>query len=123
MAGRSAKAAASGGALMPTLASIQQNVFTPMCTACHAGAGAPQGLRLDAANSAASLVGVPSNEVPSIQRVAPGNPDGSYLIQKLEGNAAIGARMPLGGPYLDAATVAVIREWISQGAQAAEAQP
>jgi cytochrome c5 len=28
--------------------SIQDNVFTPICTACHAGANAPLGLRRDA---------------------------------------------------------------------------
>ena len=104
------------GTLRPTLASIQQNVFTPVCTACHAGAGAPQGLRLDEANSAASLIGVPSNEVPSVRRVAPGDADASYLIAKLDGSASVGGRMPLGGPYLDAATIGVIREWIEQGA-------
>lgn len=104
------------GTLEPTLASIQQNVFTPVCTACHAGAGAPQGLRLDDANSAPSLIGVPSNEVPSILRVAPGDADASYLIAKLDGSAAVGGRMPLGGPYLDAATIRVMREWIDQGA-------
>lgn len=109
-------------ALVPTLASIQQNVFTPVCTACHAGGGAPQGLRLDAANSAAALIGVASNEVQSLLRVAPGDADSSYLVQKLEGSAAVGARMPLGGPFLDAATIDVIRRWIDQGAQA-EAGP
>jgi hypothetical protein len=111
-----------GGALVPTLASIQSHVFTPVCTGCHAGAAAPQGLRLDAANSAASLIGVASNEVPSVLRVAPGAPDASYLVQKLEGNAAVGARMPLGGPFLDGATIGVIREWIRQGAPAMQAQ-
>ncbi len=105
-------------ALVPTLASIQQNVFTPVCTACHAGGAAPQGLRLDAANSAAALIGVASNEVPSLLRVAPGDADASYLVQKLEGSAAVGERMPLGGPFLDAATIDVIRQWIDQGAQA-----
>jgi mono/diheme cytochrome c family protein len=105
------------GALAPTLASIQQNVFTPVCTACHSGGGAPQGLRLDAGVSATLLVGVPSNEVSSLLRVKPGDPDNSYLIRKLEGSGIAGARMPLGGPYLDAQTIAVIRQWISQGAQ------
>ncbi|HET9643714.1 MAG TPA: hypothetical protein VFP68_10260 [Burkholderiaceae bacterium] len=105
------------GALVPTLASIQQNVFTPICTTCHSGGGAPQGLRLDAGTSASSLIGVPSNEVSSLLRVKPGDPDASYLIHKVEGNGIAGARMPLGGPYLDAQTIAVIRQWISQGAQ------
>ena len=104
------------GALTPDLASIQSHVFTPICTACHAGGSAPQGLHLDEANAFAMLVGVPSNEVPSLQRVKPGDPDNSYIIQKLEGHAAVGARMPFGGPYLDDATIAVIRQWITNGA-------
>jgi len=107
----------SGGALRPTFSSIQANVLTPMCIGCHAGAAAPAGLRLDASSSYALLVGVPSAEGGSVLRVAPGNPGGSYLVQKLEGSAAVGARMPLGGPYLDAATLAVIRQWIADGAK------
>ena len=109
----------SGGSspLTATFESIQQNVFTPVCTGCHAGAAAPVGLRLDEASSYALLVGVASGEVSSLQRVAPGQPDTCYLIQKLEGRAAVGARMPLGGPVLDDATIAVIRQWIAAGAQ------
>ena len=61
-------------------------------------------------------MGVPSGEVSSVLRVAPGKPDESYLVQKLEGHAAVGARMPLGGPYLDAETIGLIRQWISAGA-------
>lgn len=106
----------SGGPLTADFASIQEHVFTPICTACHAGGGAPQGLRLDATNSYALLVGVPSTEVPSILRVKPGDPDHSYLVQKLEGHAAVGAQMPFGGPPLSADTIAVIRQWITDGA-------
>src|SRR5687767_2158467 len=73
---------------------IQATIFTPVCTACHVGAGAPQGLRLDAANSYAMLVNVPSSEVGSLLRVNPGNPNSSYLVQKIEGTAAVGVRMP-----------------------------
>jgi len=73
-------------------------------------------LRLDAQNSYAMLVGVPSTEVPSIPRVKPGDPDGSYVVQKVEGRAAVGAQMPFGGPELPASTIAVIRQWISDGA-------
>jgi hypothetical protein len=111
------------GTLQPTLASIQQNVFTPVCTACHAGGTAPEGLRLDAGSSAAALIGVPSNQAPSVLRVAPGDPDASYLIRKLEGSAVAGARMPLGGPFLDEATIDVIRAWINAGAPATRGQP
>jgi hypothetical protein len=84
--------------------------------------GGAAGLRLDEGSSHALLVGVPSAEVGSVLRVAPGNPGASYLVQKLEGSAAVGARMPLGGPYLDSATMAVIRQWIANGA-ARDGQP
>jgi len=116
--GRPLEPGATGGtALSANFMSIQQHVFTPVCTVCHAGGAAPQGLRLDAANSYAMLVGVPSTESAGVLRVAPGEPDRSYLIQKLEGHAAVGARMPLGGPYLDADTMAVLRRWIAEGAR------
>ena len=98
--------------------SIQDHVFTPICVRCHSGAAAPQGLQLDAAHSYALLVGVPSAEQPSLERVSAGDPDHSYLILKLEGAAGIvGAQMPFGGPYLPQSTIDVIRQWISDGAQ------
>lgn len=104
--------------LGPNFSEIQAAVFTPTCATagCHSGAGAPQNLRLDAANSYANLVGVDSEEVPALKRVAPGDPDNSYLVQKLEGTAAVGGRMPLGGAPLSNATIMAIRQWISDGA-------
>jgi hypothetical protein len=106
----------SSGTLQPNFQSIQANVFTPVCTGCHAGAAAPLGLRLDEGASYALLVNAPSVEVPALQRVQPGNPDASYLIQKLEGTAARGGRMPLNQPALPPETIAVIRQWITDGA-------
>lgn len=107
--------------LSADFASIQANVFTPICTKCHIGGGAPEGLRLDAANSYNLLVGVPSTEVPSLFRVKAGDADSSYIIQKLEGHAAVGAQMPFGGPYLSTTTIGFIRQWISNGAPPASA--
>ncbi len=97
---------------------IQANVFTPTCavSGCHAGAGAPQGLRLDAATSYALLVSVFSTENGTVMRVNPGNPNDSYLIQKLEGNASVGGQMPLGRTPLTQVTIDVIRQWITDGA-------
>jgi hypothetical protein len=89
--------AGSSGSLPPLsadFASIQADIFTPICSVCHIGGGAPEGLRLDATDSFNLLVGVPSTEVPSLLRVKPGDPDNSYIIQKLEGHAAVGAQMP-----------------------------
>jgi hypothetical protein len=107
--------------LSADFASIQANIFTPICSVCHIGGGAPEGLRLDAANSYNMLVGVPSTEVPSLLRVKPGDPADSYIIQKLQGHAAVGAQMPFGGPYLSADTIAFIQQWITNGAPPAAA--
>lgn len=106
-----------GTMLVATFESIQQNVFSDQCEMCHTGASAPEGLRLDPANSYDLLVGVPSSQQPSLQRVDPGNPDDSYLIRKLEGTAATGEQMPLSLPPLPQADIAVIRQWITDGAQ------
>ena len=105
-----------GSQLLATFSSIQTNVLTPTCSICHAGAGAPEGLRLDVANSFALLVGVASSQEPSLQRVDPGDPNNSYLIRKLEGTAATGGRMPLGGTPLPQADIDMIRQWITDGA-------
>jgi hypothetical protein len=106
--------------LSADLDSIQANIFTPICSVCHIGGSAPEGLRLDAADSFNLLVGVPSTEVPSLLRVKPGDPDNSYIIQKLEGHAAVGAQMPDGcptsQPCLTTSTIAFIRQWITNGA-------
>lgn len=117
---------AGGGGPPPPLTadfqSIQDNIFTPICTKCHSGAGAPQGLELDAAHSYALLVGVSSNEDPALLRVKAGSPDGSYLVLKLQGSPGIvGAQMPFGGPPLPQATIDVVRAWITNGAQRAAA--
>jgi len=63
-----------------------------------------------------SLVNVTSIEEPTIKRVLPGNPNNSYIIQKLEGTQTTGGQMPLGGPFLDQATIDQVRTWIQAGA-------
>jgi hypothetical protein len=111
----------SSGGTVPLSAdfdAIQANVFTPICSVCHAGATAPQGLMLDAAHSYNLLVNIPSTEVPSILRVKPGDPTNSYIIQKLEGHAAVGGQMPLGETPLPASTITFIAQWITDGAPA-----
>jgi hypothetical protein len=113
----SSSSSSSSVPLTADFASIQANVFTPICTRCHIGASAPQGLQLDAAHSYSMLVGVPSVEEPSILRVDPGNPNESYLILKLEGAPGfVGAQMPFGGPYLPQSTIDTIAQWITNGA-------
>jgi len=111
-----------GGPITADFESIQENVFTPICSKCHIGASAPEGLQLDAAHSYNLLVGVPSVEVPSLLRVDPGNPDQSYMVLKIEGAPGIvGAQMPFGETPLPQATIAAIRQWITNGAPNASA--
>ena len=104
--------------LQPTLASIQANVFTPSCakSLCHTGPGAQAGLNLDPGFSWANLYNIASSQDMSYTRVIPMDPDGSFLIQKLEG-PLVGGRMPADGPpFLQQATIDVIRQWIQDGA-------
>ncbi len=90
-------------------------MFTPSCATanCHSGVNPPANLNLEAANSYAMLVSVASDQDPNTLRVNPGNPDASYLIQKLEGNA--GQQMPPNNA-LPQADINVIRQWILDGA-------
>ncbi len=92
-------------------------MFTPDCatSGCHSGANPAAGLNLEAANSYAMLVGIPSSQDGTLQRVEPGSPANSYLIRKLEGTASVGQRMPPTAP-LPQSEIDVIRQWISDGA-------
>jgi hypothetical protein len=104
-------------ALEPTIESIQDHVFTPRCAYCHAGSAPSGNLALsNAQTSYSNLVGVRASEFPLAFRVSAGNADASYLVRKLEGTQQVGDRMPQGGPYLDQATIDVIRQWIDDGA-------
>lgn len=113
--------------LEPTFSSIQREIFETTdqagrqaCTGCHTAAGRTPagGLNLTSGNSYGALVGVSSGQRPGVPRVAPGNPDGSYLVRKLEGGPDIGGtRMPRGtGPYLTPGQMLVVRRWIAIGA-------
>jgi methionine-rich copper-binding protein CopC len=112
----------TGGPVTADFQSIQNNVFTPICSKCHIGGGAPEGLQLDAGHSYNLLVGVPSAEQPSLLRVKPSDPDNSYMVHKIEGLPGItGGQMPLGETPLPQATIAAIRQWITNGAPNAPA--
>jgi hypothetical protein len=111
-----------GGPVTADFQSIQDNVFTPICSVCHIGAGAPEGLQLDATHSYNLLVGVPSVEEPTLLRVKPSDPANSYMLHKIEGAPGIvGGQMPLGETPLPQATIAAISQWISNGAPNAPA--
>jgi mono/diheme cytochrome c family protein len=99
---------------------IQAQILTPACVACHTDEGRVPAANLNLRPGAAfpNLVGVASSGKPGAIRVIAGNPSGSYLVQKLEGAADIvGLRMPRNGPpFLTTEQVALIRQWIQNGA-------
>lgn len=114
--------------LEPTFASIQREILStadssgrPACIQCHTdqGRNPPAGMVLIEGRAYDFLVGRPSLNKPGAIRVIPGDPDNSYLVQKLEGAAGIvGQRMPIsGGRYLTPGQISVIRRWIQLGAR------
>ncbi len=112
-----------------------QALFVRSCItdACHGRSGSG-GLRLtSAALSHASLVDRPADQVPDVQLVAPGDPDNSYLVIKLDGSMRrvlpvacmtspgrnpCGAQMPQLAAPLSQAERTLIRNWILGGALA-----
>jgi hypothetical protein len=110
--------------LEPTFSSIQQNIFNapdsagrPACTSCHNLERLSGTMNLREGAAYTSLVNVPSSRKAGAVRVVPGNPDASYLIQKLEGAPDIvGDRMPQRGPFLTPGQIQIIRRWIELGA-------
>lgn len=104
----------------PTLANIQASVLTPSCATpgCHVpGGSGPMPLR-NTQESFNNLVNQASVQVSTLQRVSPGDPANSYLILKLKGDSRIQFdRMPLGGNRLGDSEIALIEQWITDGAQ------
>lgn len=103
----------------PTLTQLQDEIFTPRCAfvGCH-GPFPNLGLVLLRGQSYGSLVNVTSAELAPMKRVLPGQPDSSYIVLKLEGDPRIvNERMPYGGPYLSAAEIQKVRDWIAAGAK------
>lgn len=104
-----------------SFANIQSTIFTPSCESCHTDVGrSPAGmLNLRPGSAFSNLVSQNSSAKAGAVRVIPNNAAGSYLVQKIEGAADIvGRRMPLNGPpFLSDAQVALIRQWITEGAR------
>jgi len=113
--------------LEPTFASIQANIFESAdsagrvaCIGCHTSTGRTPaaGLNLNHDVAYDQLVNVASRNKPSATRIVPGNPSGSYLVQKVEGAPGIvGLRMPFSGaPFLTDGQLLILRRWIELGA-------
>lgn len=95
-----------------------QPIFDRKCVACHQEGAAQAGLSLEQGQARSALVGRRSTEL-NMMLVAPAAPDASYLMLKVSpdaGGRRRGAAMPLGGS-LEPAEIAIIRQWIVEGAQ------
>jgi hypothetical protein len=87
---------------------------------CHGPNPPAKPMRLATGQSYDAIVSVPSAELPSMNRITPGNPDQSYLIHKLQGThqgvGGSGDRMPAGQAPLAPSVIAMMRQWVSEGA-------
>jgi hypothetical protein len=92
-----------------------QAIIDSRCSPCHT-TGSSGGLHMSPASASfANLVNVPSSSsaCSSRTRVIPGDPDASYIIAKLRGEAGIcGVRMPRNLPPLPEQEIATIADWI-----------
>lgn len=112
--------------LEPTFSSIRANIIEAQdtagrraCIQCHTNVGRnpAAGLNL-AVDPYAAMVNVPARNKPGAVIVVPGDPDGSYLYQKLIGAPGIvGLRMPLVPPHLTEGQLLIVRRWIQNGAK------
>lgn len=121
VAGQSAAAenGQTGGGGAPSFSREIQPIFNANCVACHQSAGASGGLNLEEGAAYDSIVARKS-QASAFQRIAPGKPEESYLVRKLEDThvqvGGSGERMPPMGP-LDSALIGAIRDWVKAGAR------
>lgn len=86
-----------------------QPLFDHYCTACHGNIG---GTDLSSYEATMQSEG----ERYGISIVIPGDPDGSPLVDKIEPSPEYGDRMPLNREPLSEEQIALIRQWIEEGA-------
>jgi len=108
--------------IQPTLASIQQYVFSPICASCHYPGGSIPSLN-SIEISYAELVNVESFFCSNgsggyAKRVEPYQPDASCLVMVIEGAQGAGGLSMPPSPIrpLNADQKEAIREWITLGA-------
>lgn len=123
LAGLGCEAPAAVAPAEPTFELVASRVLSTCTTrSCHGGVGRKGDLVLTGDQAYQNLVNVPaSNEAAKAAgklRVVPGQPDASFLMQKLTAPApGEGERMPLVGGVLPAEDLALVRAWIEAGAK------
>jgi mono/diheme cytochrome c family protein len=98
----------------PALEAAVRKIFDDACTMCHSAGGDPTDPgELDLESPLTSLIGKKSVVVDKVL-VVPGDPDASYLIDKLYGTAAMkGGLMPEGMDPLAKDQLEAVRKWIA----------
>lgn len=98
----------------PTFSGIQNNIFNQSCafSGCHVSGGVNPNL---SGNSHSNIFNKQSST--GMFLIKPNDPDNSYLLQKIIGSNIInGSRMPLNSSPLSQENIAVIVDWINNGA-------
>ncbi len=90
-----------------------QPIFNASCTSCHGSNG---GVNLTSFEALMGSTGVNYGS----NLVVAGDPDASGLVDKIEPNPQFGNQMPQGG-MLQQSEIDLIRQWISEGANAVAA--
>jgi len=101
-----------------TFSRVQGEVFSVSCAiaGCHVGPGPAAGLDLGPGSSYAATVRVPSSQRADLARIEPYEPDRSYLIKKVRGDADVsGSAMPLTGT-LSVEQRSLLVDWVRRGA-------
>jgi cytochrome c5 len=109
-----------------------QPIFTANCAVCHAGNSAPPNckpMNLSSGNAYANIVNVLAGELATMNRIAPNNPNQSYLWHKINGTqgglsglnnschvSGMNQQMPPPSGGLSGSDIADIMSWINTGA-------
>lgn len=98
----------------PALQAKVAGIFDEHCTGCHAAGGdLNDASAFPLEGDLAVLIGRKANESDKLL-IAPGDPEGSYLMDKVLGTPAMHEDlMPLGGDPLPADQLQVLTDWIS----------
>jgi hypothetical protein len=101
-----------------TFTRVQNEVFSQTCNTaeCHDTITHQSALDLSVGQAYVQIVNIPSVQIPSLMRIAPNDPDNSYLLQKISTSTpASGLRMPPGAILADS-QINLVRRWILRGA-------
>jgi hypothetical protein len=111
---------AAGGTA--TFTEVYTTIISPNCLGCHDSGTKAGNLDMSTQSVAfMNLVGVPASGPSCLtvneDRVTAGSPSQSVFYSKISASMPVcGNEMPLGGPFVSAADVTLVSEWITDGA-------